>query len=63
MVGTNNVFERKKISIKFKKIQLKPKRFNITQTVVCQELLARDYKIYPAFCCEKSKTQYVHCAI
>ena len=52
---------RKIISFKFKKISLKQAKPNITQTIGCQELLVKDFKIYAALCFETSKTQYVHC--
>jgi len=61
--STLNISAHKKIFIKFKKIWLKPKRLNITQTVGCQELLVKDYKIYAALYGETSKTQYVQSMI
>ena len=61
--STLNIFAHKKIFIKFKKIWLKPKELNITQTVGCQELLVKDYKIYAGLYGETSKTQYVQSMI
>jgi len=61
--STINISAHKKIFIKFKKIWIKPKELNITQTVGCQELLVKDYKIYAALYGETSKTQYVQSMI